>query len=373
MSQQTPWAVLLCKFSDDQRSFVTVNRADVDAMFTATNVENVVTFWQDVSNGELDLSGSQTFGWLTLSQKQADYLASGTISEGRRALVDWAKAAAGAAGINLDPFYGVAVFMSTRTDLWGSDNVVVCDIDSNLAQILQEYGHGFKLKHSRAVANPVDYTNPFCIMSGLNFGDTDPTFSDRFGASGPRLCSPYVDAAGWLAPNRSIRLAADGTRPALTTLRLAPLDGLGQPHPQVAIFDLNVPYEATYYVEFRADGWDRGLAQNQVVIHQRRPDGYAYFAGNIPTSIGFVNGGTLLPGHTWNDPQFDLSVRVNAVLDQGSAVELTIGPGAATRPLSVRTIARTKLNLTGSLAVRSQILQPAAHSLRPILLLLVSR
>lgn len=374
MSQKKPWAVLLCKFSDDRRGFVAVNRPNVDTMFTANDVENVPTFWQDVSYGELDLRGSQTFGWLTLSQKQTDYLGSGTVSEGRRALVDWAKAAAGAAGVDLSPFFGVAVFMSTRTDLWGSDNTVVCDVDSSLAQILQEYGHGYGLRHSRAVANPIDYANPFCIMSGMTFGDTDPTFTDRFGASGPLLCAPYVDAAGWLAPWRIARLEANGTRPALATLRLSPLGGLAPPNRQVAIFDLNTPFETTYYIEFRAGGWDRGMAQNQVVIHQRRPDGFAYFAGNIPTSIGSLGGVTLLPGRSWTDPQFDLSVRLSAVLDQGSTVEITVGAAAAVQALSLRGIARTNLNLTGGLAVRTQVLQPTtAGSLRTSLLNLVHR
>ncbi len=95
MSQVTPWAILLCKFQDDKRGFVTINRQNVEQMFTANNIENVVTLWRDVSYGELDLSGSKACGWLTLTQKQQEYLATGTQSEGRRALVDWAKKAAG--------------------------------------------------------------------------------------------------------------------------------------------------------------------------------------------------------------------------------------------------------------------------------------
>ena len=60
MSRETPWAVLMCKFKDDQRGFVTINRQDVEAMFTVPDIENVVSFWRDVSYGEVDLSGSKT-------------------------------------------------------------------------------------------------------------------------------------------------------------------------------------------------------------------------------------------------------------------------------------------------------------------------
>jgi hypothetical protein len=50
----------MCKFKDDQRGFVTINRQDAEAMFKAPDIENVVTFWRDVSYGEVDLSGSKT-------------------------------------------------------------------------------------------------------------------------------------------------------------------------------------------------------------------------------------------------------------------------------------------------------------------------
>lgn len=373
MSRATPWAVLLCKFKDDQRGFTMINKQDIEAMFTANDIENVPTFWRDVSYGEIDMSGSKVFGWLTLDQKQADYRSGGTNAQIRSGIAARAKQAASVAGIDLAPFYGVTVYMSTRTDLWGSPGAVMCDAGSSLAQVLQEYGHGYGLNHSRSRADPQDYKNPFCIMSSMDFGGTDPTFTGRFGASGPLLCSPYVEAAGWFSASQIARLETNGTRPALTTLSLSPLGGATRPHPQVASFGLNVPYEATYFVEFRSGGWDRGMAQNQVVIHQRRPDGYAYYAGSIPTSAGSVNGVTLLPGRSWIDPEFDLSVRLDAVLDQDSAVEITVGPAAAGQALSVRTIARTKLNLTGPLSVRTQILQPALTSLRARLLALVGR
>jgi hypothetical protein len=156
-------------------------------------------------------------------------------------------------------------------------------------------------------------------MSGLTFGDTDPTFIDnRFGQSGPGLCSPYLFAKGWLPESRIIRIPTNGKTPTQTEFTLAPLGERNPSHPQAAMFGFNNPQELTYFVEYRAGGWDRGLAQNAIVIHQLRADGYSYYAGKIPTSLGFVGGVTLLPGTSYLDPNFDLSVEVMSVLNDGS-------------------------------------------------------
>src|SRR5215469_8206910 len=182
MSRKYSFAVLLCRFSDDQRGFASIIRKSVVDMFTAPGVENVVKFWHDMSFGQVDLSGSTAYpapgsanlGWITLAQKQSDYQGSGANPQGRQDLVDWAKSAARGANVPVDSFDGVVVYMSTPTDLWGGGNEVVCDAASNLTQILQEIGHGLGLlTHSRAVSSGpgVDYMDPFCIMSGLTFGN----------------------------------------------------------------------------------------------------------------------------------------------------------------------------------------------------------
>jgi hypothetical protein len=322
MSTQTPWLVLLCKFNDDATP--DPNPPEFyQALFRNPNVENVVSYWNDITYGEMDLTGSDVRGWLRLDQNRADYLGLPT----RLDLVNWAKQKATDSGINVGDYYGVIVYMSVRTDLFGSaGRFVVCDIDSNLAQIQQEVGHGYGLQHSRSVASPTDYQNPYCIMSGLTFGGSDPTFIDnRFGQSGPGLCSPFLFAQGWLPESRIVRVATNGRTPAPTELTLAPLGERNPAHPQVAIFGFDSPQELTYFVEYRAGGWDRGLAQNAIVIHQMRSDGLAYYAGQIPTSIGFVGGMTLLPGVSFVDPQFDLAIDVLTGSNDG-AIKLRIAP-----------------------------------------------
>jgi|GEM_PF-4764838 len=419
MSTNTPWAILLCRFKDDVTQLTSFRDAarrfpfdqfansarailahqfdmqppislkelirnisepsqvlqNVVTLFTAPDIENVVTYWQDISYGQLDLTHSEVFGWFRLDKNKEDYVdqfSRKTQAEARQDLVDWAKKAATDSGVDLGRFYGVVVYMNVATDLWGNSRQVVCDIASNLCQILQEVGHGYDLDHSRSVANPTDYENPFCIMSGLTFGGTNPTFQDRFGQSGPGLCSPYVFKAEWLSESRIARVATNGRYPASTKLILSPLVERNPKHPQVAMFGLNAPQEVTYFVEYRSGGWDRGLRQNAVVIHQLRPDNFAYYAGSIGTSVGFANGVTLLPGKAYVDSQFDLSVEVLSIFDDDT-IKIRIAPAAAVQTLSVRTITRTKLGINTGFSVRNQVLQNRAITLRDRLVELLSQ
>jgi hypothetical protein len=368
MSTKTPWAILLCRFKDDVinlKSFrdaarrfpfdqfansaraILAHRFDMQrpismkelirnisepgrvlqnaaALFTAPDIENVVTYWQDFSYGQLDLTGSEVFGWFTLDHNRAEH------TNRDVPLVEWAKKAATDRGIDLSIFYGVVVFLNTATDLYGSLKLVVCDIASNFSEILQEVGHGYGLEHSRSVASPMDYQDPFCIMSGLIFGGANPTFQGRFGQSGPGLCSPYVFQAGWLPESRIVRVPTNGSSPVATELVLSPLSERNPAHPQVAMFDLTVPQPYKYFVEYRSGGWDRGLNQTAVVIHQLRPDKVAYYAGSVATSTGFSGGGfeggtVTLPGGPYADSQFNLSVQVLSLLDDG-AVNIRIAP-----------------------------------------------
>ncbi len=398
MSRETPWAVLMCKFKDDQRSFVTINRQDVEAMFTAPDIENVVTFWRDVSYGELDLSGSKVFGWLTLDQKQQDFqdaLANLGKDKARAAMFSWAQKAASDAGIKLDPYYGVTVYMSTQTDLWGvlqgSTGQVVCDIASSLPQILQEYGHAYGLQHSRSVIDPTDYTNPFCIMSGMSFGVNnddgtshdprfighDPTFPSRFGPSGPGLCSPYLSQAGWLPPLRTRQVVSNGTYPETTILKLSALGEFGAAFPQAAIIEFGSPQSLTYFIEYRRGGWDRGIIYNPIVVHQLRADKYSYFAGYIRTvTTGMTGIGAMpaqLAGRWYVDAQFDLSVEFLSLVDDGAAVLIRIAPAAAGRDLSVRTIANSTLRLSGAFSIKTQVLSPGESSVRDKLIFLLGQ
>ncbi len=385
MPRSTPWIILLCKFSDDPGTSTLRSVADYAAFFAGDDPDSIPSYWRDMSYGELDLmTGTEISPWLRLPQKRSDHTGLST----RANLFQWAKAAGRDAGVDFSRFFGVVAFFAVPTDLFGTsdDPHVVCDLLSSPAQILQEYGHAYGLKHSRSVVNPIDYENPFCIMSGMTFGAdnevfrrVNPTFPGRWGPSGPGLSSPYVLVSGWLPEPRSVTVRSNGRYPSTTILDLSALGDAKAPHPQVAVVDFNTPQSVRYCIEYRRGGWDRGIFYDPIVLHQLRVDGLSYYAGLIrPLQAGADGDAThQLPavssGKWYVDGQYDLSVELLAVSGDRVTVTLRIAPAAAAGTLSVRAIAASKLQLTGGFSIRNQVLTRKGESLPGRLIDLLGR
>ena len=391
MSRNTPWIILLCRFSDDNGSGNPKPIAFYASLFGGDDPESIPSFWRDMTYGELDLvTGTEVSPWLTLPQKRSDHTGTAT----RGALYGWAKAAGTRVGIDFGRFYGVTAFFANGTDLFGTkgnDPHVVCDVLSSPAQILQEYGHAYGLQHSRSVIDPTDYTNPFCTMSSTNFGINnddgtshdprfvghDPTFPSKFGPSGPGLCSPYLSQAGWLPDSRTRRVVSNGSHPETTILKLSALGEFGAAFPQAAIIEFDAPQPVTYFIEYRRGEWDKGVVYSPIVIHQRRADKMAYFAGYIRTlatgSTGIGGVPSQFAGRWYVDTQFDLSVELLSLVDDGAGVLIRIAPAAAGRNLSVRAIAGSTLGLSGAFSIKAQVLSPGESSLRDKLIFLLGR
>ena len=179
MTTASPWAILLCKFKDnDQEPYV---RERYLELFTSagTGKLGMVDFFADMSHGSIDISNSQVFGWLTLEQNRNEYL--GLASRGD--IVNWAQQAAAKAGLDLTPFYSITghhrivVVMNVQTDLFGSPAGVVCDDgrneDNGMSGLSpsflgQEMLHGYGLGHARTDGSEDDYTDGADVMSTAN-------------------------------------------------------------------------------------------------------------------------------------------------------------------------------------------------------------
>jgi hypothetical protein len=376
MPRITPWIILLCKFSDDPGTSDLRSIADYAAFFGGDDRDSIPSYWRDISHGELDLmTGTEISPWLQLEQKRSDHTGLST----RNDLVNWAKAAGAKVGVDFGRFFGVAAFFAVQTDLFGGadDPHVVCDLLSSPAQILQEFGHAYGLKHSRSVVNPIDYTNPFCIMSSMTFGGddevfrrVDPTFASRWGASGPGLSSPYVLESGWLPESRSVNVVSNGKYPSSTTIDLSPLGDLNPPHPQMAVVQFDTPQSVRYCIEYRRGGWDRGVFYDPIVLHQLRADGLSYYSGLIRPFKPGAGGDATHPapaisaGKWYVDQNYDLSVELLAMSADRETVTLRIAPAAAARTLSVRGIVASRLQLTGGFSIGKQVLPRKEESLR---------
>jgi len=268
--RKTPWAILLCKFSDnDSEPFP---RTFYDNLFTEAGVGtlNMVDFFVDASHGSLDLSESRVFGWYTLNKKRSEYTGSGANSAGRNALIDWARQAAADNGDSLAGFFGVLVCMNVPTDLFGGGAGAVCDKNSMQPSLLgQEMGHVYGLQHSRKDGSTADYRDPWDVMSTAGpYEASHPTY----GRVGPGLNAANMSGRGWLDQTRVWNAAGNDMR----QVQLRPLHRRDLPGFLAARVD-------EYFVEFRVkEKWDANIPAPAILIHRFEDDHSYLMAGTDP-------------------------------------------------------------------------------------------
>jgi hypothetical protein len=261
---ETPWAILLCKFNDDNSEPFT--RQFYERLFTTagSGSQNMVDYFRDVSHSNLDLTGSQVFGWLTLNRRRDEYTGSGSNSAGRAELVAWARQAATDAGVSLANFFGVVVCLNVRTDLFGGDGYAVCDLNSMQPSLLgQEMGHGYGLEHSKADGNEAEYQDAWDIMSTANF----PLFltpHSEFSFVGPGMNAWNMRSRGWLDEIRVWRGDAAGFEIRIELRPLVRRDLPGW---------LAAELPGGYLVELRVQqGWDAAIPRPAVLVHRFAED-----------------------------------------------------------------------------------------------------
>lgn len=254
MSQDFRWAVLLCKCQG------TSNNGDAQQFFVelfTPGLGGAIEYWNDMSYGQLDITRSSVFSWVELP-----ITTTGILTTRRSDAIEAGITAHRKAGHDLDgfgtvlvyidvPFVGQNVTEGGQAGAGAAGGKVLIDQGSRRPTfILHEMGHGHGLQHSRGAAGD-DYGDPYCIMSAETFGGTNPAFQDeRFGPSGPSLCSPYMDAKGWLPASFMRRIECDGYRPKPTRLSLNPIRRSPTLEIQVAVIEFTSPYPATYYIDF---------------------------------------------------------------------------------------------------------------------------
>jgi len=309
---KTAWAVIKCKFSDQPQE------PAFDPLFL-TAPDGLAGYWSDVSYGQITLDGSAVYGWFTLPFTLAE-----SNSKTRGEIIDACKAAA--AGVDFSQFYSVIAVLNAVRDSGSADGKVLLDPNSlYISFATHEMGHGYGLDHSLddtgTIYDPSSDTRPgaygdgWDIMSAMNFGGAAPTYTIRFGPSGPGLNALNLDKLGWLAPNRV--LTWNGSAQNLT---LAALN-----HPEAPGFlTAKVPFDpgnANHYytVEFRRQtGWDRAIPRDTVLIHELRADGLSYL-------IKANGGAERLPGQTFHDVQNNLAITALTFDAASSTATVNIG------------------------------------------------
>jgi len=265
-----PWSVLLCKFSNRAaepqtpaffRDFLTQAGAGQDG---------AADYWRDVSDGAIDLAGSEVRGWFTMpvTLEQA-------ATKSRWDRIQDCVAAARAGGYTVPAGHRTIAIVNDWVDSGASGGQVLLDPGAwNVAFAAHEMGHGIELNHSFS-DDPVyrnapwsqigEYDDPWDLMSAMNVFTTNTT---RFGVSPAGLNAHHADRMGWL-PRRSIlTFGADGARSR--TVRIAALSRSGAAEPRL----VRVPFDPSdamryYTVELRLKaGRDAGIPASTVMIHE---------------------------------------------------------------------------------------------------------
>jgi hypothetical protein len=274
VAQSTPWAILLTKWQDhaDEPKPVSFYQQLFTTAGTATY--NMTDYFDTMSHGSIDLSGSQVFGWFTLDQPQSVYVGNSAPGPGqldRNGLLNAAKAKATANGVDLSQFYGVVVTMNTLTDLcgWVGGRAALCDIGSLEPTVLgQEMGHGYGLQHSRVDGSTADYQDPWDTMS--TWDGCYYTSNTDYTLIGPGLCAQNMRYMGWLDESRVWKSSTAAFTQQIT---LRPLHARSLPGYLAA----EVPgTSGNFLVEFRVpEDWDLGFPRAAVFVH-RLSDGHSY-------------------------------------------------------------------------------------------------
>jgi hypothetical protein len=270
MFPTTPWAVLLCKFNDDDsephpRDYYEALFAAPDGdVFSAEGYMPQYFSW--MSHGLVSLKGSRVFGWYRLNKARSEYTGSGSNPTGRNELIDWARQAAAADGVDFSKFWNVVVGMNVPTDLFGGIGGVVCDSKTTQPHWLgQVMGYAYGHEPSRADGSLANYQDPWDIMS---VGNAHSASDARLGSIGPGFNAANMAARGWIYVNRTWK-TSDSSFDTVVTLK--PLHRYHEAGFNAAEF-------GGYLAEFRdpdAGDWDAGLPRPAVLVH-RFEDNHSY-------------------------------------------------------------------------------------------------
>ena len=339
-----PWAVLLCRFPDVASTPHPVSW--YESLFGA-NAPGLVDFWNEVSFGRHDVSGTQVLGWMDLPLPRDAYF-NGSSPDLNALFQD----CTGVADPDLDFGTVTGIHMAFNSDLggyaWGGSAWITRDglaafypttwmpTWADHKTYAHEMGHGLGMPHSSGPYSQI-YDSRWDVMSGGYGGN-----SGTYGRIAMHTIAFHKDLLGWIPPQVKLQPNPDSR----STVRLAHLaeDALGGEYSMV---EIPLPDGEFYTVEARRDyGYD-GPPYEAVVLHRVDPDRSNGVPANVVDLDGNGNpndgGAAWLPGETFKDTQNGVRVSVVSQTSSGFEVEIEVGnPGTDPQPL----IALTPTTLT---------------------------
>lgn len=274
---QSPWAILLVQFNDQKEDWPPMTKYQ-ELFTTAGNSKmNMVRYFDLISHGKIDISGSKVFGPFTLNARRTDY----GVTIDRNGLLNLAKTTATSAGVDLTQFAGVCVSCLGQVDLcgWVGGMAALCDTLSLEPSVLgQEMGHGYGLDHARLDGSDADYQDPWDVMS--TWDSAYMLDNPDFTLVGPAMNAWNMRARGWLDETR-VWTSYGVTGGSVIKLRpLHRRDLSGFLAAQIG----------EYLVEFRVpQSWDAAIPRACVLIH-RFESNHSYLMPAVGGSRDIVQG-----------------------------------------------------------------------------------
>jgi M6 family metalloprotease-like protein len=365
--QHRPFIVVLCTFSDD----TTIPAAGEDAVKRFLTLQglgtgNVVDYFNDVTYGRVSLAGDKVVGWYPAPFATTSATSTPPPLLSRAERVSECANAVPASAVDFSQYYGVIMVTNVASDggscYSGQGMLTIHKQPYKLACIAAAYvgpqdvgamaheiGHALAFPHSYSEAllqscpSPAPgtgvYGDPWDLMSTectFYFSSQSDTLPGAFIGDGPGLNVPNLLAQGWLPGSIPIYHAGDAT----TVVKLAALS-----HPTAGgvltvkiIPDPSNPNDF-YTLEYRQkDGWDAGIPENTVLIHEvkslpslnpsvNNPSPFSYLiSSNQSVPCIFVAlACEWLPGQTWDDSSGKIEVRIISIDPNAGTATISIG------------------------------------------------
>lgn len=327
-----PYALLLCRFSDVATEPMTVAEANT---LLGGGYPNLDDYYRELSDDQMNLSGSQAFGWFQLPQPRSFYVPGATANLDQLA-ADCTAAAD--ASVDFSAYHGVIIQVNADLDgpAWGGSAFMTLDgvtrswpmtwmplwatQVSKHGVYAHEVGHSLGLPHSSGPYSAT-YDSDWDVMSNSYLVYNAPTNSYVAG----QTISYHKDLLGWIPSGRRVTAA-----PGSQTLDL---DQSEFPSTTSNALEVVIPIGGTtqfYTVEARRHaGYDTPLPLEGVIIHKVTPGAGVPARVVDPDNNGDPNdaGAVWLPGETFSDGT-GISMTVHAATASGWTITV-VTPAAA--------------------------------------------
>lgn len=280
------WVNIACRFGDmpDQTPQPISYFSDI--------MQNLIPgmdhYWRETSYNQVNIEGSNAFGWYNLPKPKSDYLRAANTNTGfglRMLLTDCAQAAARADRVDFSQYGGINVMLNDVFGCCAWGGSMGLNIDNNLVNfrvtwlppwaynslhvVAHEMGHGWGLPHSSGPYGKV-YDSAWDVMSGgTRMMDVCRVGSEPFGCHQVGTIGLHLAMLGWIPPQRVLTIQPDSA----VVVRMNPLTQAQSGSDMLVIAIPIAGSNAFYTAEVRTfAGYDRNLPGEAVVLHQVVPN-----------------------------------------------------------------------------------------------------